>query len=173
MKKSMAYISAAMLASFLLANTAVAGNYFGAAIGSADIEGEDDSSLKFYGGSRTGNMGFELAYHDLGKQEDSALGLTASIEVTGIEFSGVGYLPVSSTVDIFGKLGLLLWDADLNLTGFPQVSEDGNDFIFGVGAQFNTTKNLAIRLELQTTTLDVAGVDFDTEILSVGATYKF
>lgn len=169
----MGLLFSAVLAFNIFGNTAMAAGYIGVGIGSADIEGVDDTSIKIYGGSHNTSYGFEVAYHDLGKQEESAFGLTASIEVTGIELSGVGYLPVSPTTDFFGKLGFLLWDMDLNLTGFPTASEDGSDLIYGLGVQFNTRNNFAIRLEFQATTLDVNGVDFDTEILSVGATYKF
>lgn len=173
MKKLITLLFSMVLASNILGSAAMAENYFGLGIGSADIEGVDDTSLKIYGGFRTPNFGFEMAYHDLGKQEESAAGITASIEATGIELSGVGYLPVSSSVDVFGKLGMLLWDMDLNLTGFPTVSDDGSDFIYGLGIQFNPTNNFALRLELQAATLDVYGVDLDTEIISVGASYKF
>lgn len=173
MKKLITLLFSMVLASNILGSAAMAENYVGIGIGSVDIEGTDDTSLKIYGGSRNPNFGFEMAYHDLGKQEESAFGITASIEATGIELSGVGYLPASSSVDVFGKLGMLLWDMDLNLTGFPTVSDDGSDFIYGLGIQFNPTNNFALRLELQAATLDVYGVDLDTEIISVGASYKF
>lgn len=173
MKKIITLLFSTVLAFNIFGNAVMAENYFGVAIGSADIEGTDDSSLKLFGGVRNSNHGFEIAYHDLGKQAETALGITASTEVTGLELSGVGYLPVSSSMDLFGKLGLLLWDMDINLTGFPTLSTDGNDLIFGVGLQYNSTDNFSLRLEMQTTTLDVSGVDFDTDILSIGAAYKF
>lgn len=147
--------------------------YFGAGLGSADIEGTDDSSIKFFGGYRSGDLGFEAAYHDLGKQQESQFGLTASIEVTGMEFSGMGFLSASPGFDLFGKVGLLFWDADLFLTGFPSVSEDGNDLIFGVGAQYSPSQNISVRFEYQTTTLGINGVDFDTDVVSFGAAYSF
>ena len=174
MKKIMTLMFSVVLASNIFGNAAMAAGYFGAGIGSADIEGEDDTSFKIYGGFRNpNNFGFEAAYHDLGKQEETALGVTASAEATGIELSGVGYLPVSPTIDFFGKLGLLMWDMDLTLTGFPNVSDDGSDFIYGLGVQYNSPDNFSLRLELQKATLDVSGVDFDTDIISIGADYKF
>ena len=173
MKKLMTLLFSVVLASSIFGNAAMAENYFGVGIGSADIEGTDDSSIKIFGGYRNPNYGFEVAYHDLGKQEETVGVITGSAEVTGLELSAVGYLPVSSTIDVFGKLGFLLWDMDLNLTGFPSVSEDGSDFIYGIGVQYNSPNNFALRLEFQAATLDVVGVDFDTEIILVGATYNF
>ena len=173
MKKLMTLLFSVVLASSIFGNAAMAENYIGVGIGSADIEGTDDSSVKIFGGYRNTNYGFEAAYHDLGKQEETVAAITASTEVTALELSVVGYLPVSSTIDVFGKFGFLLWDMDLNLTGFLPVSEDGSDFIYGIGVQYNSPNNFALRLEFQAATLDVVGVDFDTEIISIGATYNF
>lgn len=173
MKKIMTLLFTVVLAFNIFGNAAMAENYFGVGIGSADIEGTDDTSLKIFGGYRNPNYGFEAAYHDLGKQEETALGVTASVEVTGFELSAVGYLPVSPTIDFFGKLGFLLWDMDLNVIGLGTGSTDGTDFIYGLGLQYNSPNNFALRLEFQAATLDVVGVDFDTEIISVGAIYKF
>ena len=162
-----------LLLTNLIVNPAIAAGYFGAAIGSADMEGVDDSSFKIFGGSRQDNVGFEAAYHDLGKQEESGLGLTASIEVTGIELSGAGFMPVSPTFELFGKIGVLLWDADLSLTGYPSVSIDGTDLILGFGAQFTPSNDTSIRLEFQTTTLDFEGIDMDTDVISIGVAFNF
>ncbi len=173
MKKLITLLFSVVLASNIFGNAAMAESYFGVGFGSADIEGTDDGSIKIFGGARNASYGFEAAYHDLGKQEETSVFGTASIEITGLELSAVGYLPVSPTIDVFGKLGFLLWDMDLNLTGFPTVSEDGSDFIYGLGVQYNSPNNFALRLEFQVATLDVVGVDLDTEIISVGATYNF
>lgn len=162
-----------LLFSNFIVNPVMAAGYIGAGFGSAEIETADDSSTKIFGGYRQTNFGFEAAYHDFGKQEETQFGLTAAVEITGIELAAAGFMPVSQTFDLFGKIGMLLWDADLSLTGFPSISEDGSDLIFGVGAQYNPAKNVSIRIEFQTTSLDVSGVDFDTDIISIGAAYNF
>jgi len=95
------------------------------------------------------------------------------MEVTGMEFSVIGFLPANPNFDLFGKVGMFFWDADLSLTGFPSISEDGSDYIFGMGGQYNPSKNVSIRFEYQATTLDINGVDFDTDVVSVGASYNF
>lgn len=173
MNRNITALFSLLLLSNFIVNPVVAAGYFGAGIGSASMEGTDDSSIKFFGGNRQDNVGFEVAYHDLGKQEESAFGLTAAIEVTGLEFSGVGFMNVSSVFDLFGKIGLLLWDADVSLTGFPSVSVDGSDLIFGLGAQFNPSNNASIRFEFQTTTLDFNGIDLDVDVISIGAAFNF
>jgi hypothetical protein len=74
---------------------------------------------------------------------------------------------------LFGKIGLFIWDADLSLTGFPSVNEDGNDLIFGFGAQLKATQNLSFRAEYQITELGFDGADLDIDIISIGAALHF
>lgn len=174
MKRKFMLLFTVMLLTGFAGNQAFAEGYIGAAAGQADIESTDDTSIKIFGGYRYNNFGIEAAYHDLGEQSetDPFLG-TAAIEVTGIEISGVGFLALNPSFDIFGKIGLFLWDVDLSLTGFPGVSDDGNDLMFGFGGQFKPTKNFSIRAEYQLTELSINSVDFDTDILSIGVALHF
>ena len=172
-RKSIIVFGSILLAGFSFTQVQAEG-YVGASVGQADIEDVDDTSIKLFGGYRSGAFGFEAAYHDLGKQSetDQFLG-TASIEVTGIELSAAGFLAASNSFDLFGKIGLFIWDADLSLTGFPSVSDDGNDLMFGFGAQFKPSQKFSIRAEYQITEIGLDGVDLDTDILSIGAALHF
>lgn len=173
MKKVTNTLILAMLTG-LTGTQVLAQGYIGASIGNAELETVDDTSVKIFGGYRPGNFGFEVAYHDLGEQSetDPFLG-TASIKATGIEVSAAGYLPAGTNFDLFGKIGLFIWDADVSLTGFPTVNDDGNDLIFGFGAQFKATQNFSFRAEYQITELGFDGADLDVDILSVGAALHF
>lgn len=152
---------------------ALAEAYIGGSVGSADIENESDTSVKLFGGYRGDFFGVEAAYHDLGKPSESQLGLTAAIEATGLELSAAGFFPASNTVDLFGKIGVLMWDADVSLTGFPTVSDDGSNMMLGFGVQYKPTQMFSIRGEYQFTELEINNVDFDTDILSVGVALHF
>ncbi|MEJ2142325.1 MAG: hypothetical protein P8Y24_08220 [Gammaproteobacteria bacterium] len=66
MKKISAVTLSTLLASSMFASGAMADNYLGVGVGSADLEGYDDSSFKIFGGTRNANLGFEVAYHDFG-----------------------------------------------------------------------------------------------------------
>jgi len=173
MLKKMAFVPAIVLMCGFTSSHVLAEGYVGGAFGKAEMETVDDTSFKIFGGHRAGAFGFEAAYHDLGKQSESFGGQTASIEATGIELSAVGYLAAGNSFDLFGKIGMLLWDADFSLTGFPTVSDDGSDIIFGVGGQFKPTKHFSIRFEYQMFDLGTIGGDLDTDILSIGAAYHF
>ena len=139
----------------------------------AIIEEESDTSVKVFGGYRGVNFGFEAAYHDWGKPSQTEFGLTASIEATALELAATGFLAAGNTVDLFGKIGVFMWDADLSLTTFPTVSEDGSDLMLGFGVQYKPTRNFSVRGEYQMTELEIGGVDFDTDILSVGVALHF
>ncbi|MEJ2405870.1 MAG: outer membrane beta-barrel protein [Candidatus Thiodiazotropha sp.] len=107
------HLSLTLASMFLLSSAAYAqGGYFGFGIGNATYSEDDfdesNTGFNFYGGFRASeNFGVELSYTDFGKQESNYYGYDASVEVTGLSLSAVGFLPVSDNVDLFGKIGLM------------------------------------------------------------------
>lgn len=67
-------------------------------------------------------------------------------------------VPVSwKSLTVFGKFGGWLWDADvdINLGGSVlNADDDGVDLLFGAGAQYFLTSNLALRAEFERYYLD-------------------
>jgi hypothetical protein len=61
---------------------------------------------------------------------------TVTYEATGLGFSALGIIPASNTVDLFGKIGLMFWDAKVSVSGQFAGSEDddGSDMMFGFAA---------------------------------------
>ena len=113
---------------------------------------DSDTSFKIYGGSKVNkNFGFEIAYVDMGQAELTDGVTTIKYEATGFNFSALGIIPVSNNVDIFGKAGLMLWDAEASISAPFNVSEDdnGTDITFGVGINFNASEKFAIRAEFE------------------------
>lgn len=96
MKRKLMPLFAVLLLTGSVGTQVLAEGYVGAAAGKADLEDADDTSTKIFGGYRSGNIGFEAAYHDRGKpsETDPFLG-TAAIEVTGIELSAAGFLAIN------------------------------------------------------------------------------
>ena len=151
-----------------------AGNATGLTSGSVDGE---DTGYKIFGGYQFNrNFGFELSYLDLGKASYTGTGaggpLTGgSAETTGWNFSGTGTLPLSPNFDLFGKLGIMMWETKSSFVigGAPgSQKNDGNDFTYGVGVAYNFTPNLALRAEWER----FKAVD-DIDLLSVGVAFKF
>lgn len=139
---------------------------------------DTDTAFSVFGGYQFNrNFGLEFAYTDLGKATESGvvfgLPVSASVEASGFEFSGVGTIPVNQQFALYGKVGIFLWDADLKGTvgGTPvSVSDDGADLTFAIGARFSFTKNLAMQVQWQRY-MDVG--DFDVDVIGVGLLFRF
>jgi len=140
---------------------------------------DTDTSFKVFGGAKINkNFAVEGSYIDFGElvAKDNFDSFTA--EITGFNISAVGIIPVSDSVDIFGKVGMLFWDLKLALSGTfnDSLSEDGNDISFGFGANFDVNDTFAIRAEFEK--FNSIGKESTTEessvaLLSLGAVFKF
>lgn len=147
--------------------------YFGIGLGTAsysedDFEESDTGLNLFVGFTPNENIGLEISYTDFGKQEGDYYGYDASVEVTGLGFSAVGFLPVSDNVDLFAKVGMLSWDADVEL-GSLYGSDDGTDLMFGFGATIKLSEQFSLRGAWDFVDLD--GGDLD--MLSINAQINF
>lgn len=174
-------------------DNANAGGYIGASVGSTSLPSEfDDSSTTSFGisaGYRVNdNFAFEGSYLNLGTADLSTsevisgvqVNAKGEIEITGINLGLVGIAPVSERFDLYGKVGVFMWDADLDITATGSMggvthteraseSESGTDLSFGVGGQFHVTDNFAIAGEF--TRYDLEGDALDN--ISVVARFKF
>jgi hypothetical protein len=140
-----------------LAQSATTGFYIGAEVGKTDVDGaDDDIGFKLLGGYRFHpNIAAEVGYGMLYDKD--------GVEVTALEFVAVGMFPIGNQFSILGKLGLANVEAD---TRFG--SEDKTELTWGVGVQFDVSRNLGVRALWQRYETDDA-VDF----LAIGVTYKF
>ena len=117
---------------------------------------DDDIGFKLLGGYRFHpNIAAEVGYGMLYDKSD--------VEVTALEFVAVGMFPITNQFSIIGKLGLANVEVD---TRFG--SEDKTELTWGLGVQFDLTRNLGLRALWQRYETDDA-VDF----LAIGATWKF
>jgi OOP family OmpA-OmpF porin len=91
-------------------------------------------------------------------------------------------LPIADRFSIFGKIGLYKADTDLDVTvpglGSASESDSNTDLTFGVGARYDFTRNLGVRLEwqrYQDVGGDFAGVtlESDIDVISVAVIWKF
>ena len=138
--------------------------YFGFSLGSADddVLSESDTGYKFFGGyTVNNNLGFEIAYVDLGQYVDGLL------EQYGVAFEVVGYLPVSSNLNLMGKIGMFAWTVDFAVL---YARDDGTDLTYGLGVQYDLNNRLYVRGEWEQF-LDVSGGD--VSLLSAGLIYTF
>jgi OmpA-OmpF porin, OOP family len=147
----------ALSASAFAQSSATQGFYVGAEVGNTDVGGaDDDIGFKILGGYRFHpNIAAELGY---GLLYDKA-----SVEVTTLEAVAVGMFPLGNQFSLIGKLGLANVDVEV-----PGGSDDKTEITWGVGVQFDVSRNLGVRALWQRYETEDA-VDF----LAVGVTWRF
>lgn len=141
---------------------------------------DSDTGWKIFGGySFNPNFAVELAYIDFGEFSGRGGGFTDNWEARGFSFSALGMLPLANQFSLLGKVGLTGWDVDNNFSvgGVPfSASDDGSDFNYGIGAQYDFTRQVGARLEWERFTnvgdSDSTG-ESDLDLLSVSVSYKF
>ncbi len=159
--------------------------------GTASLD-EDDSGFKLFGGYNFNkNVAIELTYADLGKATlsgnpgdtfvlDGILFTfinAGSLEIEGslLSLSGVFTHHFNDAFNLYGRLGLASWEADLtaNVSGGPaqSASEDGTDLFFGIGAGWNFAPTWALKAEYELYTFDDAEVDVDMLSLNIVKTF--
>jgi hypothetical protein len=127
--------------------------YFLAAFGTAEVDEEgfkDDTASRFgIGFGSSEEFQFELSYLNLGEFEatDATLGAISSItdvnvtgagiEITGMDLSVVGSMPLNDLISMRGRLGTYIWDSELTVSvdgsAIDSISDDGTDIGFGIG----------------------------------------
>jgi OOP family OmpA-OmpF porin len=114
-------------------------------------------------------LAVEANYVDLGSGDDRVAGERIESDVSGLSLGAVGFLPVGP-VDLFARVGMIDWEADLSAPGLGlETSDDGTDLTYGVGAQFRVW-SLSLRAEYERFDLS----DADTvDMVSLGVTWTF
>ncbi len=199
MKSKTTVLTSALAAVILLPGAAAAesGFYVGGGIGSAAVDAnldvqlpslpdfdESDTGYKLFAGYnwQLSNfaLGIEGGYSNFGKPSANIEGIGLQVEPTGVNLWGIAALGLGP-VDLYGKAGYLMWDADAVVDGSVSTddgsdavvdgsvsTDDGSDPGFGVGLRFNAGK-LQLRGEYEVFDIDGA----DLSMLSVGLAYRF
>lgn len=108
---------------------------------------KDSTTTSFYAGNRINeSVAVEVMYVDLG--EFDVKGLSDSyIEIDGFEVSVLGLAKVGESVDIYGKVGLYLWELDAVAFGNRVNEEDGSSLLFGLGVKVPLGETFGARFE--------------------------
>jgi OOP family OmpA-OmpF porin len=138
---------------------------------------DKDTAWKIFGGYQFNkNLGVEAGYTNLGKPSLGDAISTTTIKVKGFEVLAVGTLPINQQFDIYGKAGFFRWDLDVSDNVFGSISESGTDLTFGIGAKYNFSKSLGIRLEWQRYN-DIGNETTtgksDSDFIGIGIVFKF
>jgi len=161
----------------------------------ADLEDDSDTYMGIgLGFGVTENFAFEVGYKDFGEASESArevgVAVDLSVEATSFTVAAVGKLPIGSSAELFGKVGLDIWETDVSIKGSgPGVSrtwsdsDDGTDLYFALGAAFSITESTDIHVEYQLHsfeyTFESEELDFstsddaDVDVITVGVNFGF
>lgn len=136
----------------------------------------------FLGYQYSSLLSIEAGYVDLGKTDASinVLGVPASIDVDahGFFLSGQILWPVSSNVDIYGKIGAAYWDLETKAKSSGvsiSLRDKGTGVLYGLGVEYKLNTNLGLRAEWERFN-NVGGSDTgetDIDLLSTSISYRF
>jgi OmpA-OmpF porin, OOP family len=145
--------------------------YIGGSLGQSkfkvDCGGCDtkDTAFRLFGGYQFNrNIAAELGYTDLGK-----LGGSGGLEANAWDLSGVFSWPFANQFAAFGRLGL----ARVEGKG-GGASDTKNALTWGLGAQYDLSRNLGLRAEFQRYKVDAGSSDnVNIDVISIGALWRF
>lgn len=150
MKKAFSLVT--LITLLVLSNLSYAGFYYGAAIGPGDVDvpGYDDATvIRMQMGQKDTVTGWEFGF-SFGSYDVTGSGGTASVDVSELDMNFMGYLPITSTVDAFGRLGVTIWNADAVAYGSYIVgSDDGAGLTYGLGFDISMSPQWDMRIEFQ------------------------
>lgn len=133
---------------------------------------ESDFSWKAFAGINFDlpviQLGIEAGYVDLGGPSATFASDEYGVDVTAWDAFGVAGFNLGP-VKLFGKLGVISWDAEATIAGFEAGSDDGTDTAYGVGAALELG-SFQIRAEYEA--FDISDVE-DLYMLSAGFVFTF
>ena len=141
-------------------------------IDDAGIDFSDgDNATKIFGGYAF-NRFFAVQgdFVDFGESSGAVSpSVRGTSDVQGFAPSVVGTLPIGP-VELFGRIGMMFYDVDLNLSGGRLVEESGEDLLWSVGLGIDVLDRLNLRLEYEE--IDIAELD-EADSLWLTAAWKF
>ena len=159
--------------------------YIGASAGEAKFDNEcgrtdifacdhRDTAWKVYSGGKFSPFwGLEAAYTDFGKVQASG----GDTKAWAAGLSLVGNLPLAANrFDVFGKLGGVYGRTDVHAdpsTLFDTGHKSGWGWTYGVGADWNITPTVAVRVDWDRYKLDFVGGRQDLDMASAGVQFRF
>jgi hypothetical protein len=121
-------------------------------------------------------LGLELGYYDLGETSFTTPAGSGAREISALQFGVIVGIPVGDLITLNGKFGILQSDVEFD-AGSTGGTNNSTDISYGMGATFEVTPNLGIRVLAEMfdnlgNHTDVAG---ETEVLNytIGALWTF
>lgn len=130
--------------------------YWGAGFGNSSfdlkpggvVDLEDSTTIRFFGGSRSGNAGFEVEWN-FAEYDWAGFGGRVTHDVSNLVISGVGYVQLVEGFDLYGKIGINIWSVDVKVSGTVIAGDNGAGMAYGGGLDISAIDNLHFRIEYQ------------------------
>ena len=140
------------------------GWYVGGAFGQADLGPDEDTAWKISGGYQLNRtFSAEIGYTNLGEIDVPG----GSAEATAWELIALGKFPVANQFSVYGLVGFANVEGEATVGGIT-VSDDSTELTYGIGAQFDVSRNLGIRAQWQR-----YDTDDEIDVMSLGVVWKF
>src|SRR5712691_4332545 len=125
------------------------------------------------------NFAAELGYHDFGRVTLSGPG-SANIKANAAELVGLGTYPFANRFSVYGKLGAYHAESKASASiaglGSGSLKDRNTDLTFGLGAQYDVTREAGVRAEWQrykNVGGDDTGGKSDIDVISIGLIWRF
>lgn len=119
------------------------------------------------------NLAVEVQFTGAGKATDVAGNTT---KADALSLAAVGLLPLNDSFELLGKLGVASTKTSSS-AGATNLGASRTGLTYGIGAQYNVTQNLGLRLvwDRYAVATSNAGVksNANANVMTVGAVYKF
>ena len=175
---------AAVLAALGLSSAALAeetGVYFGGGVGTygvdideIDFDGSDQFVRALVGLRLSDNLAIEGDYVKLFETKDDILGGNAELEADAWGISVRPILPLSDSVELYGRAGWTWYDARFSATGLGvpltvNVEDEDSAFTWGGGVDLRFWDNLSLRADFSRIELE----DTDLNLVSAQLVFRF
>ncbi|MBX3623141.1 MAG: outer membrane beta-barrel protein [Rhizobacter sp.] len=166
--------------------------YVGASAGQSQFELDCSGALacdqrgaayKVFGGYKVShNFALEGTYYRQGKAHfaatDASLGeVTGDYRGEGVGVFAMLIAPYSNKFSLFGKLGVVHARVDLearsSLAGADQHSEQHASVAWGMGAGYDFTPSVGVRVEFERSRVKFLGDKHDVDMVTASALYRF
>jgi outer membrane immunogenic protein len=113
-------------------------------------------------------LGLEADYVDFGAPSGNVMGSQIEVDANGFAAFGTAGFKLGP-LGVYGKYGVISWDASFSVDGFDTGSDDGTDPAYGVGVRFGLGP-VEVRGEYEI--YDIEDSE-DVAMLSIGVVWRF
>ncbi len=135
-----------------------------------DFSDSDNATKIFAGWNFNRFFAVQGDFVDFGESSGAVTpSVNGTSDVQGFAPSIVGTLPLGP-IELFGRVGMMFYEVDLNLTGGRIVDESGEDLVWSAGIGIDIRDKATLRLEYEE--IDIAELD-EADALWLTFAWKF